>query len=547
MLLVDDDPGVLGAIERDMRSRYGENYSIVPISRGGEAIETSKELKRRGSEIALFLVDQRMPEVTGLDVLKATLAMYPDAKRVLLTGYADTQVAISGINEAELDYYLSKPWDPPEDTLYPVIDDLMDDWAAQFRMSSPDALRLVGHRWSAEVAELKDFLLLNQVPYRFLDIDTDPEAGALQAALEEQSERPTVVLADGQVLNSPDRRTLAAAVSLNVVTENPYHDFIIIGGGPSGLAAAVYAASEGLTTLVVERWATGGQAGTSSRIENYLGFPNGISGADLARRAGAQAVRLGAEIITASEVVAVDLEEPMRVVTLADGQELRAKTLLVASGMTVKTLPTPGLDRLRGSGVYYGAAPGEARDYAGESVAVIGGANSAGQGAMRLARHCEVVYVVVRGHSLADGMSDYLVKQIESTPNIEVLTGSTVTEVNGETRVEGMRVQTGSDVTDYPVSGVFVFVGAVPHVDFLGGLLDLSTDGFVLTGPDLWDDDGVLSPNWPLKRPPLFLETSVPGIFSSGDVRYGSIRRVAAAVGSGAASLSFVHQYLGTL
>jgi thioredoxin reductase (NADPH) len=549
MLLVDDDVGVLGAIERDMRARYGEEFQILPISRGAEAIATTRELKRRGSEVALFLVDQRMPEVTGLEVLKATLAIFPDAKRVLLTGYADTQVAIAGINEAGLDHYLSKPWDPPEETLYPVIDDLLDDWRAVARMSAPDALQLLGHRWAPEIAEFKDFLMLNQVPYRFLDVETDPEAAELQAALDHPDALPTIVLSDGRVLEAPDRRTLASAVSLTVATENPYHDLMIIGAGPSGLAAAVYGASEGLSTLVVERWAAGGQAGTSSRIENYLGFPNGISGADLARRAGAQATRLGAEIITAAEVVSVQQEEPMRVVTLADGRQLRGRCLLVASGMTVRTLPTPGLDRLRGSGVYYGAAPGEAKEYSGEKVAVIGGANSAGQAALRLAQYAEVVYMVVRAADLGEGMSHYLVKQIEAIPNIELLLDSRVTEVVGEHRVEAMLVKRrGSDdeAVEYPISGVFVFVGAVPHTDFLGGMLDLSEDGFVLTGPSLWTD-GVLTPRWPLKRDPYFLETSVPGIFSAGDVRYGSIRRVAAAVGSGGASLSFIHEYLGTL
>lgn len=542
MLIVDDDLGVLNSIAREMRDRYSDDYRILPVSSGVEAIETTKELKLRGDEVALFLTDQRMPTVTGIELLKETLPLFPDAKRVLLTGYADTQVAIAGINEVGLDHYLGKPWGVPEDNLYPVVDDLMGDWQSQRRLKG-GVVRVVGQRWSAAVSELRDFLILNQVPHNFLDADTDPEGAALRAALDPETQLPAVVFPDGKVLGAPDRRTLAEAANLVTGTEATYHDLIVIGAGPAGLAAAVYGASEGLSTLVVERWAVGGQAGTSSKIENYLGFPNGISGSDLARRAGAQARRLGAEVITAAEVASIESEEPMRVVTLGDGRQLRARTVVLASGMTVKSLSTPGLERLRGSGVYYGAAPGEARLYENEDVVVIGGANSAGQAARMLARHARSVRMVVRAPSLDHGMSHYLVEQIEALPNIEVMTGSRTIEVCGEDRVSKVRVQTGEESAEFPATGVFVFVGAVPHSAFVKDIVELSEEGFVLTGPDLWKD-GKLTPRWPLERPPFFLETSMPGIFAAGDVRYGSVRRVASAVGSGAASLTFVHKYL---
>lgn len=542
MLIVDDDPGVLAVLGREMTERYADSYRVLPVTSGSEAVETTREFKLRGTQIALFLVDQRMPGLTGIEMLKETMQLFPEAKKVLLTGYADTQVAIAGINEVGLDHYLSKPWGPPDENLYPVVDDLMEDWQAQRRMQL-SGVRVVGRRWSAAVSELRDFLILNQVPHLFFDPEHDDDGAALRAALPPGTELPAVIFPDGTTLGAPDRLTLAQAANLVTATEATYHDLIVIGAGPAGLAAAVYGASEGLSTLVIERWAVGGQAGTSSRIENYLGFPKGIAGADLARRAGAQAQRLGAEIITAAEVSSIHVEEPMRVVTLADGRELRSRTVVLASGMTVRHLNTPGLESLRGSGVYYGAAPGEARLYEGEEVVVIGGANSAGQAARMLARYAGKVRMVVRSESLSVGMSQYLIDQIEGIPNITVMTGSRVVEVCGEDRVSRVRIRTGEDIAEFAATGVFVFVGFVPHTAFLKDLVELSDEGFVLTGPDLFTD-GKITPSWPLKRPPFFLETSVPGIFAAGDVRFGSVRRVASAVGSGAASLTFVHKYL---
>lgn len=547
MLLVDDEPGVLSAVERDIRDRYGGEYRVVTAAGGQEGIDAAQELKRRGAEIALFLVDQKMPRVTGLDLLEGTRDLYPDAKRVLLTGYSDTQVAIQGINEIGLDHYLVKPWQPPEDKLYPVVDDLVEEWSAGRTTAPIDRPRVVGHRWSPAVGEIKDFLVRNRIPYRFLDAEAEPEAAELLASVDRELALPVVFFPEGTVLERPDSRALAQAASLPVSTEKPYHDLVVIGAGPAGLAAAVYGASEGLSVLVLERWATGGQAGTSSKIENYLGFHRGVTGEELARRALIQAERFGAEVITAAEVASIGIEDPMRVTTLVDGTELRSRAILLASGMTVRTLNAPGFDRLRGRGIYYGAAPGEAEALGKEHLFVIGGANSAGQAAMMLARSAASVHLVVRGTSMADHMSQYLVDQVEARPNIEVLTEARVMEAVGDDHVTAISVkQRDSDPVEYPAAGIFVFIGAVPHTSFLGDLVMLSPGGFVLTGPDV-RVNGEIPPDWPLKRHPFFLETNLPGVFAAGDVRNGSIRRVAAAVGSGAASLSFIHEYLASV
>jgi thioredoxin reductase (NADPH) len=497
--------------------------------------------------VALFLVDQRMPEMSGTEFLLEAREVYPHGKRVLLTAYADTAAAISAINEVELDHYLMKPWDPPDEHLYPIIDDLLDDWLAN---TPPpfDGIRVVGTRWSPATYETKDFFARNQVPYRFLDIERDVEAEAiLRADPDLDAAIPLVLFPDGTRLVAPDRRTLAEHVGLQTEADSPFYDLIIVGGGPAGLAAAVYGASEGLRTVMIEQAAPGGQAGTSSRIENYLGFPAGISGGDLARRAVTQATRLGAELITAV-VANLRVEDRVKVATLDDGSEVRAHAVLVSSGMTVRRLAVPGYERFEGAGVYYGAAPSEAATYSGGEVFVIGGANSAGQAAMMFSKHAARVTMVVRSDSLGAKMSQYLVDQIGAQPNIEVLLSTRVLEVLGEGRVESVRLAnvTTDEAWDRDASALFIFVGAVPHSDFLDGVVARDGKGFIYTGPDLTLAAGD-APPWPGTRDPFPLETSTPGVFAAGDVRHGVVRRVASAVGQGSVAVSMIHQYLETV
>jgi thioredoxin reductase (NADPH) len=546
ILAVDDDPQVLAAVRRDLRERYGQAYRILGAGGGPEALELVHELQLRGDTVAVFLVDQRMPELTGTAFLLRAREHFPDAKRVLLTAYADTDAAIQSINEVGLDHYLLKPWDPPEDSLYPVLDDLLDDWVAG-HPDPVDGLRVVGARWDPASHDVKDFLARNQVPYRFLDLDRDPEARTLVTSAGTDLALPVVVLPSGEVLARPSPADLAAAVGLRGEAHAPFYDLLVLGAGPAGLAAAVYGASEGLRVAVLERQAVGGQAGTSSRIENYLGFPNGISGADLARRAAAQARRLGAEILLPVEVASVRVDGPTRTVALTDGRELSAHALLVASGMKVRRLEAPGCDRLEGAGVYYGATLPEAASYEGEEVVIVGGANSAGQAAMMFSRFAARVTMVVRADSLVASMSRYLIDQIERTATIEVRTGSQVARVEGEEHLEKVVVadRAGSE-TVLPAAGLFVFVGAVPHTDFLRGVVTLNERGFVPTGPDL-TAGGSRPRGWTPDRDPFLLETDVPGIFAAGDVRHGAVRRVATAVGQGAVSISFVHRYLETV
>ena len=547
-ILVDDDPNVLAAIQRDIRRQYGDRYDIIAFPSGPEALEATREIKRRGGDVAMFLVDQRMPEMTGLEFLGETIDIYPQARRVLLTAFSDTSVAIQGINEIGLHHYFVKPWDPPEEKLYPTLDELLDDWQASRPPPLDETVRILGHRWSALATQIKEFLGGNRVPYRMLDLDRDSEAKELLAALDEEPALPAAILPNGTVLARPTPRQLAEAVGLPVAaTGTAVRDLVIIGGGPAGLAAAVYGASEGLDTVLVERFAIGGQAGTSSRIENYLGFPGGISGSELARKAYDQARKFGAEILTAAEAASIRLEEPLRAVCLADGTEIRTRAILVATGMTVKTIDAPGFDRFNYAGIYYGATPSEANSFKGEEVAIVGGANSAGQAALLLSRTAANVTLVVRASSLEAKMSTYLIDQIRATPNIEVLTNAEVVEALGENHLTGMVIayKDGRRETR-PVSGLFMLIGAVPHTEFLRGVVQLNDAGFVLTGPDLVED-GKPPPGWPLKRLPFMLETSVPGIFAAGDVRQGSIRRVAAAVGSGAASMTFIHEYLASV
>ena len=548
IVAVDDDPQVLAAIRKDLRDSYAKDYRVVAADGGPSALAAVEELHRRGDDVALFLVDERMPDMTGTAFLLAAAPHYPEAKKVLLTAYADTNAAIRSINEVGLDHYLLKPWLPREDLLYPVLDDLLDDWWAG-RPAPFDGVRVVGARWSPDSHEVKDFLARNQVPYRFHDVERDAEAASLLAARGEAAPLlPMVFLPDGEALARPDPLTLARHIGLHVTAEAPFYDLVINGAGPAGLAAAVYGASEGLRVAVIERQATGGQAGTSSRIENYLGFPKGISGADLARRATGQATRLGAEILTAVEATSVRVEEPARVVTLLDGSELSCHALLVATGMRVRELDVESCRRFTGAGVFYGATLAEAASFRGEHVVVVGGANSAGQAAMMFSRFAERVTVLVRGASIADSMSRYLIDQIEATPGIEVLTQASVAEARGNDHLEEVVIRDGrtGELSTRKATGLFVFIGAAPHSELVRDVVATNPAGFILTGPDI-GTSASRPARWPLDREPYLLETSVPGIFAAGDVRHGAVRRVASAVGQGSHCVTFVHQYLATV
>ncbi len=545
ILAVDDDPQVLAAVRRDLRTRYAESYQIVAAPSGREALDAVAEIDDGGRTIAAFVVDQRMPNMTGTEFLVEAQKTFPNAKRLLLTAYADTEAAIQAINDVGLDHYLLKPWAPPEERLYPVLDDVLDDWQASAERPF-EGVRVFGTTWSPTTFEVKAFLARNEVAYQFLDIDRDAEAAELAAKLSDgRAELPIVVTEDDTVFVNPDKATLAAAVGIHATPGSPFYDLVIIGGGPAGLAAAVYGASEGLATALIEREAAGGQAGTSSRIENYLGFPKGVSGADLARRAIAQAIRLGAELVTAVEVTGVRVDGPVKHVQLSDGSELTCRALIVASGMTVKRLGVPGYERFEGAGVYYGAAATEAATYRDKDVYVIGGANSAGQAAVMFSKTSSRVTMVVRAPSLGERMSQYLVDQIAGIPNIEVLTSTEVVEVTGSDRVESITLRNTETLVPErrDASALFIFVGAVPHSAFLQDVIAMNAKGFIYTGRDVQS----FSDDWRLKRDPFALETSVPGVFAAGDVREGAVRRVASAVGEGSVAVTFVHRYLDTV
>ncbi len=546
ILAVDDDPQVLAAVRADLRSRYAQGYRVVAADSGATAIEMVEELALRGDDLALLLVDQRMPKMSGTDFLLEAKPHFPDATKVLLTAYADTEAAIASINEVGLDHYLMKPWDPPEDSLYPVLDDVLEDWLAN-RPAPTDGVRVLGTRWSADTHDVKDFLARNQIPYRFLDIERAPEARRLlEVVPDEDHPLPVVLFPEGDALSRPTHRDLATRVGLQVEASAPFYDLTIVGAGPAGLAAAVYGASEGLRVAVVESQAVGGQAGSSSRIENYLGFPAGISGTDLARRAAAQARRFGAEVLTAVDAVNLEVEGPRRSITLSNGSQVASHAVLIASGMTVRELDIPGYEALTGRGVYYGATLSEAAAFEGEAVFIVGAANSAGQGAVLFSRYAESVTILVRGSSLEAKMSQYLIEQIADIDNIEVLLNTEVDEVHGEANLERLVLRNNvDDSTEVrEASGLFIFAGAVPHSRFVADVVETTPKGFILTGPDLMFDGG-RPKGWVLERDPFPFETSVPGVFAAGDVREGALRRVASAVGQGSICISLVHEYLG--
>jgi thioredoxin reductase (NADPH) len=543
IIAVDDDPPVLRAVERDLRARYAADYRIIGAGAATDALEVVRELTKRSEPVALFLVDQRMPGVTGTEFLTQALEIQPEAKRVLLTAYADTDVAIRAINEIRLDQYLLKPWDPPEERLYPIIDDLLADWTAAFRPAF-EGLRLLSGRWAPRGHEIRDFLTRNQVPYVWLDPLEDDDGRILAGSLAEAVDpsRPVVVLPDGRALDDPTNRDLADAVGMSTHAALPFYDLVIVGAGPAGLAAAVYGASEGLKTILVEREAPGGQAGTTSRIENYLGFPSGLSGSDLARRALAQARRLGAEILSSQEVATVRRQDPYRIVALDDGAEVSCQALVVATGVSYRQLDVPGAAELAGAGVYYGAATTEAVLYRDAEVAVIGAGNSAGQATVHLSRFARQVHLVIRGDDLGAGMSAYLVEQIQALGNVRLHTRTEAKALRGSGHLEGATFTTPDGDLDLTVSAMFIFIGQQPRTAWLEGVVARDQRGYVLTGPSV-----PAAAAWNLDRPPFLLESSMPGVFAAGDVRADSVKRIASAVGEGAMAVATVHQYLAQL
>ncbi len=543
LLAVDDEPSVARAVERDLRRRYGRDYRVLRAGSGEEALATLREAKLRGTPIALLLVDQRMPGMSGVELLEAAREIAPDAKSALLTAYADTQAAIDAINRVSLDHYLLKPWDPPEEQLYPVIDDLLDAWRAE-APADADRIQVVGHRWSRESHDARDFLARNQVPFQWLDVEREDEARRLLAAAEGDGVLPLVLFPDGGSLHGPTITELAERTGVLRRAERPFYDLVIVGGGPAGLAAAVYGASEGLTTALVERDAPGGQAGQSSRIENYLGFPVGLSGGDLARRATTQAQRFGAELLTVQQVTRIEQRGPSKVVHLAGGEELGAAAVIVATGVDYRLLDAPGVEELTGRGVYYGGSRTEGVSCRDEHVVVVGGANSAGQAAIYFAGYAQHVTILYRGDSLAKSMSRYLIDTIEDTPNITVRTNAEVAAAHGDEQLERITVRdtvSGAD-EEMELAAMFVFIGARPQTEWLPDDVARDKRGFVLAGSELLLED--VRPRWRLDRNPYLLETTMPGLFVAGDVRSQSMKRVASAVGEGSMAVSFVHEYL---
>ncbi|HSJ83619.1 MAG TPA: FAD-dependent oxidoreductase [Acidimicrobiia bacterium] len=544
IIAVDDEPEVVQAVQRDLRARYSSDYRIVWASGGQEAIETLRTLALQGTPVALMLVDQRMPAVTGIDVLRDTLDIHPGAKRALLTAYADTEAAIRAINDVGLDHYIMKPWDPPEEKLYPILDDLLEDWLAGYRPRF-DGLRVIGQQWSRDAHNLKAFLARNQIPYRSMDIESDPMAWVLtEEAGATMTDLPIVLFGDGPPIFKPTPAQIADRVGLKIHATSEVYDVVIIGGGPAGLAAAVYGASEGLATLLIEGEAPGGQAGQSSLIENYLGFPKGLSGNDLARRATAQAQRLGAEIIVPGTVTHLTRNDPFIVVHLADGSDITCKAMVIASGVSYRKLTAEGLEPLIGAGVYYGTSNIEAANHRDQPMYVVGGGNSAGQASLFLSRFTDSVTILIRDDDLSSTMSQYLIDNIDANPAVNVRPNSQVLAARGDTHLTELvlRDRKTQEEEEVEAGALFIFIGQTAHTEWLADLVQLDERGFILTGEDLGPLKG-----WTVERDPLPLETSVPGIFAAGDVRHGSIKRVAGAVGEGATAIKFIHNHLAAL
>ncbi len=546
VLAIDDEPEVLRAITRDLRWRYGDRFRVLDAPSGADGLEIVAALERRQEPVALFLVDQRMPSVSGTAFLEQAAARYPEAKRVLLTAYADTDAAIDAINTARVNHYLLKPWHPPDEKLYPVLDDELEAWLAAFKPAF-QGVRLIDARWSPAAHTLKVFLARNQIPYLWLDAERQPEAlRTIEAAGAGPDDLPLVLCPDGTVLRRATPAAVADVVGLRTQAQAPFYDLVIIGGGPTGLAGAVYGGSEGLQTLLVERDAPGGQAGESSLIENYLGFPAGVSGADLARRAATQARRFGVQLLVPQEVAAVEIDGPYRRVRFADDGAVNCHALIVATGVSYRRLDVPGADALAGAGVYYGAAAAEVGALHGQDVAVVGGGNSAGQAAMHLSRFARSVALMIRGEDIGASMSRYLVDRLAAAPNVTLMRRTQVTRVTGDGHLERIEIDADGSPQSMKATAMFVFIGARPRTEWLGDHVRRDPQGFVLTGTDLLGDGGRV-PHWPLEREPYPLESSVPGVFAAGDVRHGSVKRVASGVGEGAMAVSLVHRYLATL
>lgn len=543
IISIDDDPQVLRAVSRDLRTNYRKDYRIISTESANEALELLEELKKKSENVALFLVDQRMPEMLGVEFLEKAKVFYPNAKRVLLTAYSDTDAAIKAINEVQLDYYLMKPWNPPEEKLYPVIDDLLDDWNSTVTPYFK-GLKIIGLQYSPKSHELKDFLSSNLVPYRWFDFESNDKTNALMEEFHvKESEFPVVITEEGEKMVDPDIRSLSKAIGMTPEAKAKVYDVTIVGAGPAGLAAAVYGASEGLKTLLIERRAPGGQAGTSSRIENYLGFPNGLSGQDLARRAITQATRFGTEFLSPQEVIGVAVKDGYKIVKLVDGSEIQSKSLVITSGVNYRKLESEGINEFTGAGIYYGAAMTEASACCDKDVYIIGGGNSAGQAAIYIANYATKVHIVIRRESLKSSMSQYLIDQIDKTENIEVLAFSEVIEAKGDGHLEHLVIKTKENSREVDAAALFIFIGAKPYTDWIDLGIIKNEKGFIETGRDLTKYKDFRG-KWKEDRDPDLLETCYPGIFAAGDVRAGAMNRVASAVGEGAMTIKMVHDYL---